>query len=646
MTKNIEHSELYQSEGAKLLYNNSLPGILMTFIASTVLAFTFIDSNDFQAKVIWWLVMTLTLSVRFIDTFMWIKSSAESKRNKAWVPRFSVGCLITAVLWSAYAVIFYQTFSVEELSTTTVILAAMAGGASSLLSANLLLAVAYNIIILMPMSILLIMQDEQYRINLGGLGICFTLIMIISAARTTNYIKEAILLRYRNKKLVSRMEDTIRKRTQQVYEISNKDSLTGLYNRTAFLAAVKRVEQDFKQHHIDGYSIFFIDLDGFKNINDTLGHNAGDSVLVNISAQLKKCNTADTIMCRWGGDEFILLVKENQHQPINALAQQITTALSLPINLGDQTVTLNATIGIAVCPEHATSITRLIQLSDIAMYSQKGKYPERVAFYNLDLERNLHHKIMLNEALKSALQRQQLRLVYQPIVDCTGQIVSFEALMRWRYQNQDISPVEFIPLMEQSGRIVEVGNWVLEEACKALVKMRQCNVDICMCVNISLIQFYDKGFVENVKRVIKLYDIPGHLLHLEVTESIFQSEQMHINQKVSQLQQCGVKFSVDDFGSGYSSLSVIQNMNIDYIKIDRSFIQHIELKGLSIVQAVMNMSQSLNFSVIAEGVETEKQRKILEQCGMHYMQGYYFSPPMESHDAWDYLNNAFSGTQH
>ncbi|HKN04630.1 MAG TPA: EAL domain-containing protein [Buttiauxella sp.] len=646
MTKNIEHSELYQSEGAKLLYNNSLPGILITFIASTVLTFTFIDSNNFQAKVTWWLVMTLTLSVRFTDTFMWIKSSAERKHSKAWVPRFSVGCLITAVLWSAYAVIFYQTFSVEELSTTTVILAAMAGGASSLLSANLLLAVAYNIIILMPMSILLIMQDEQYRINLGGLGICFTLIMIISAARTTNYIKEAILLRYKNKKLVSRMEDTIRTRTQQVYEISNKDSLTGLYNRTAFLAAVEHVEQDFKQHHIEGYSIFFIDLDGFKNINDTLGHTVGDSVLVNISAQLRKCTTPDTIMCRWGGDEFILLVKEDQHQPINALAQHITTTLSLPMSLGDQTVTLNATIGIAACPEHATSITRLIQLADIAMYSQKGKYPERVAFYNLDLEHNLRHKIMLNEALKNALQHQQLRLVYQPIVDCTGQIVSFEALMRWRYQNQDISPVEFIPLMEQSGRIVEVGSWVLEEACKALVKMRQCNVDICMCVNISLIQFYDKGFVENVKRVIEQYDIPGHLLHLEVTESIFQTEQMHINQKVSQLQQCGVKFSVDDFGSGYSSLSVIQNMNIDYIKIDRSFIQHIELKGLSIVQAVMNMSQSLNFSVIAEGVETEKQRKTLEQCGIHYMQGYYFSPPMENHEAWDYLNNAFSGTQH
>lgn len=639
MTKNIEHSKLYQSEGVRLLYNNSLPGIVITFIAATTLAFTFIN-NNLHAKLVWWAVMSMVLAVRVLDTRMWLKSAPEHKSKKSWVVRFSCGCLLTAALWSSYAVIFYKQFSIEELSSTNVILAAMAGGATSILSANILLASLYNIIILIPMSILLLMQPEQYKINLGGLGICFTLIMIISSARSANYMKEAILLRYRNKKLVSRMEETIRIRTQEVYEVSNKDSLTSLYNRSAFLSAVERVEQDFKQNQITGFSIFFIDLDGFKNINDTLGHNAGDSVLVNISARLKSCNTANTLMCRWGGDEFILLVKENCHQAINALAQKITTTLSLPINLGDQTVTLNATIGVAVCPEHDTSITRLIQLADIAMYSQKGKYPERVAFYNLDLERNLRRKIMLNEALKFALEYQEFRLVYQPIVDSAGQVVSFEALLRWRYQGQEISPVEFIPLMEQSGRIVEVGSWVLEEACKTLVKMREYHAEIGMCVNVSLIQFYDKGFVNNVKRVIEQYAIPGHLLHLEVTESIFQSEQMQINQKVSQLQQCGVKFSVDDFGTGYSSLSVIQNMNIDYIKIDRSFIEHIELKGLSIVQAVMNMSRSLNFIVIAEGVETEKQRQLLEHCGIPYMQGYYFSRPMEYIDAWDYLNNA------
>lgn len=623
-----------------MLYNNSLPGILITFIASTTLAFTFINNNNFNTKIIWWLIMSLVLAIRVVDTHMWMKSGAECRGHKNWIVRFSIGCLITAILWSAYAVTFYPQFTIEELSSTNVILAAMAGGATSILSASFLLSALYNIIILMPMSILLMLQPEQYKINLGGLGICFTLIMIISSARSANYIKETILLRYRNKTLVSSMEETIRERTQEVYVISNIDALTGLYNRSAFLSAVAGVEREFEQNHIAGFSIFFIDLDGFKNINDTLGHNVGDKVLIALSTRLKSFIGDSNFMCRWGGDEFILLVKESSHDITSELAEKIIASLSLPIRLDDQTIALNATIGISVCPEHDFSITRLIQLADIAMYSQKGKYPERYAFYNLKLEHSLRRKMTLNEALKGALERDEFRLVYQPIVDATGQIVSFEALMRWRYQEQEISPVEFIPLMEQSGRIVQVGSWVLEEACQTLAKMHKKNAEICMCVNISLIQFYDKGFVNNVNRVIERYAIPGHLLHLEVTESLFQSEQMMINEKVSQLQQCGVKFSVDDFGTGYSSLSVIQNMNIDYIKIDRSFIQHIEQKGLSIVQAMMNMSKSLNFSVIAEGVETEKQRQLLEQCGIPYMQGYYFSRPLERPNALAYINPA------
>ncbi|MCS3602052.1 diguanylate cyclase (GGDEF)-like protein [Buttiauxella sp. BIGb0471] len=640
MTKNLEHSKLYQSEGVRLLYSNSLPGILITFVASSALAFTFIDEKNFNCKLAWWVVMTLILAIRVFDTRMWLKSRVETKTSKSWLLRFSCGCLLSAAMWSLYAVIFYPHFSIEELSTTNVILAAMAGGATSILSGNLLLASFYNIIILMPMSILLLMQPEQYKINLGGLGVCFTLIMIVSSARSSKYIKEAILLRYRNKNLVARMEETIRVRTREVYEISNKDSLTGLYNRSAFLLAAQVVEQEFKNQKNAGFAIFFIDLDGFKNINDTLGHNVGDRVLVALSDRLKTFIDSENLICRWGGDEFILLVKDKSPDAISDLAEKIVTSLSRPIRVDEQNVTLNATIGISVCPEHESSITRLIQLADIAMYSQKGKYPERVAFYNLGLERDLHRKIMLNEALKGALDRHEFRLVYQPIVDTRGQVVSFEALMRWRYQEQEISPVEFIPLMEQSGRIVQTGHWVLEEACKTLAQMNKRNAGICMCVNISLIQFYDKGFVNNVNRLIERYAIPGHLLHLEVTESIFQSDQMMINQKVNQLQQRGVKFSVDDFGTGYSSLSVIQNMNIDYIKIDRSFVQNIELKGLSIVQAMMNISRSLNFSVIAEGVETGKQRQLLEECGIPFMQGYYFSRPLERQNALVYLENA------
>ncbi|WP_312816600.1 putative bifunctional diguanylate cyclase/phosphodiesterase [Atlantibacter subterraneus] len=629
MPKNQEHTKLYLSEGVKLLYNNALPGILITFITSSTLAFSFLNSGNLFTKLTWWGLMMVVLIIRIIDTQLWVNADPVRKGDISWIVRFSSGCLVTATLWSAYILCFYHTFSMEEFTAAIVILSAMAGGATSVLSGNLMLSSLYNIIILLPMSVLLIFQPEQYRVNLGFLGVCFTLTMIISSMKAARYIKEAILLRYRNQTLLERMEKTIKRRTQEVYEISHIDALTGLYNRVSFLSAAEEISNRYKNNREKGFSIFFIDLDGFKNINDTLGHDIGDMVLISLSARLNDFYRQGNLICRWGGDEFIYLTTETDRHLTWQLAENMVTSLSRPILLDDQTITLGATIGIAVCPEHDTSITRLIQLADIAMYSQKGKYPERVAFYNHELEESLRRKITLNEALRYALDRNEFRAVYQPIVDGNGEIVSFEALLRWHFQGRDISPAEFIPLMEQSGRIVQIGNWIMEEACRILSEMLKLKSGISMCVNISIIQFYDKEFVDNVNNLIDRYAIPPHLLHLEVTESIIHSEQHTIYHKVSQLQKRGVKFSVDDFGTGYSSLSVIHNMNIDFIKIDRSFINNIENKGRTIVQAVKDISESLDFDVIAEGVETEKQAAILKQCGVHFMQGYYFSRPLE-----------------
>ncbi|WP_312382926.1 putative bifunctional diguanylate cyclase/phosphodiesterase [Atlantibacter subterraneus] len=629
MPKNQEHTKLYLSEGVKLLYNNALPGILITFITSSTLAFSFLNSGNLFTKLTWWGLMMVVLIIRIIDTQLWVNADPVRKGDISWIVRFSSGCLVTATLWSAYILCFYHTFSTEEFTAAIVILSAMAGGATSVLSGNLMLSSLYNIIILLPMSVLLIFQPEQYRVNLGFLGVCFTLTMIISSMKAARYIKEAILLRYRNQTLLERMEKTIKRRTQEVYEISHIDALTGLYNRVSFLSAAEEISNRYKNNREKGFSIFFIDLDGFKNINDTLGHDIGDMVLISLSARLNDFYRQGNLICRWGGDEFIYLTTETDRHLTWQLAENMVTSLSRPILLDDQTITLGATIGIAVCPEHDTSITRLIQLADIAMYSQKGKYPERVAFYNHELEESLRRKITLNEALRYALDRNEFRAVYQPIVDGNGEIVSFEALLRWHFQGRDISPAEFIPLMEQSGRIVQIGNWIMEEACRILSEMLKLKSGISMCVNISIIQFYDKEFVDNVNNLIDRYAIPPHLLHLEVTESIIHSEQHTIYHKVSQLQKRGVKFSVDDFGTGYSSLSVIHNMNIDFIKIDRSFINNIENKGRTIVQAVKDISESLDFDVIAEGDETEKQAAILKQCGVHFMQGYYFSRPLE-----------------
>lgn len=629
MSINRSNAALYQSEGLKLLYGNSLLGIIIGFIASGILTFTFITNVHFAAKMTWWLMLSAVLFLRLIDTLFWFRTPDSAKNYTRWQLRFSLGCLFTAGLWSAYGVFFFPSFSLAEFTTVVVILSALAGGATSTLSGNLTIAILYNLTILAPFSLTMLAQPETWQSNLGILGICSTAAMIVGAIRSARYTREVILLRDKNKMLVSNMEDTIRKRTQQIYEISHIDSLTGLYNRAAFLSAAEDICSQYREKHIDGFCIFFIDLDGFKNINDTLGHDIGDRVLHTLSARLYEFYRPGSQVCRWGGDEFIYLLVNGDKSAAQQLGEEIVRSLSRPIIVDGQKVTLSATIGISVCPEHDTSLTRLIQLADIAMYSQKGKYPERVAFYNLELESNLLRKIALNEALKTALANDELRLMYQPIVNPQGRIVSFEALLRWHYQGSDISPAEFIPLMEQSGRIVEIGKWAMEEACRTLVEIQKRRPGVAMCVNISMIQFYDKEFVSNVTQLLSTWPIDGNSLHLEVTESIFNAELQVIYQKISALQQQGVRFSVDDFGTGYSSLSVIQNINVDYIKIDRSFINNLDSKGLAIVEAVMNISQGLKFYVIAEGVETAKQRQKLIECGVHFMQGYYFSRPLE-----------------
>lgn len=629
MSIDRNNAALYLSEGLKLLYGNSLLGIIIGFIASGILTFTFITDAHFTAKMTWWLLLSAVLLLRLIDTFFWFKTPESVKNHTRWQLRFSLGCLCTAGLWSTYGMLFFPSFSLAEFTTVVVILSALAGGATSTLSGNVTLAILYNLAILAPFSLTMLVQPETWQSNLGMLGVCSTVAMIIGAIRSSRYTQEVILLRDKNKMLVTNMEETIRRRTQQIYEISRTDSLTGLYNRAAFLAVAEVICSQKREQHIDGLCIFFIDLDGFKNINDTLGHDIGDKVLHTLSARLYEFYRPGSVVCRWGGDEFIYLLASSDKPTALHLAEDIVRSLSQPIVVDGQKVTLSATVGISVSPEHDTSLTRLIQLADIAMYSQKGKYPERVAFYNLELENNLLRKLSLNEALKTALSNDELRLMYQPIFDPEGRIVSFEALLRWHYQGSDISPAEFIPLMEQSCRIVEVGKWAMEEACRTLLEMQKHLPDVAMCVNISMIQFDDKEFVTSVTQLLSKYQLDGRSLHLEVTESIFSAELQELYQKISALQQRGVRFSVDDFGTGYSSLSVIQNINVDYIKIDRSFINNLDCKGLAIVEAVMSISQGLAFYVIAEGVETVKQQQKLIECGVHFMQGYYFSRPLE-----------------
>ena len=626
-----DKQRLYRAEGIKLLYSNALPGILITFIVATSLVFTFLDHDNRTGKLIWWAIICLLLAVRLVDTLLWYRANSFARKQNHFYWRFSTGCLLTALLWSGWCLFFSGGFSIEEFTSSMVILSAMAGGATSILSGNALIGTLYPIIVLVPFSLELLCASEKYKNNLGALGLCFTAIMVFSAGRAARYVKSAILLKYKNSQLLERMEETIRTRTQEIYEISHTDSLTGLHNRVAFLRAANALTLRYKQNEISGFSLFFIDLDGFKAINDTLGHDAGDQILLAFSDRLKTFNRDNNAMlCRWGGDEFIFCIPLTDRAQLARLAQEMNESFSQPWALRGQELFLSATIGIAICPRHSEAITRLIQLADIAMYSLKGKQPQRVAFYNRELETELLNQVYLQEALKSALAKNEMRLVYQPIVEAqSGRIVSLETLLRWQCGDDAIPPSLFIPVAEKSGSIVPLGYWIIEEACKTLAELPPAAKEIALSVNVSIVQLQDAAFIDKVEQLLTHYAIAPERLHLEVTESLFHESQTEIYAKVSYLQDKGVRISIDDFGTGYSSLSVIQNMRIDFVKIDRSFVNNIDDKGLAVVQAVLTMSGTFGYEVIAEGVETARQAQTLRNFGVPLLQGYYFSQPLE-----------------
>lgn len=627
MNENNERQKFYLLERNKLLYGNAFNGLAISGLAALTLTLSFLTPENRAGKITWLTVMLVILGLRCIGIFIWRHLPADQQGERRYHRRFSIGALITATVWSAYSLCFYQSFSSEEFTCLVIILSAMAAGATCILSGHPLLATLYSCIMLLPCSLILLMFSDSYKTHLGFLGIFFTLAMVFSALTVSRYIRNAIFLKYKNQTMLEHMEDLVRQRTQDLYKLSRMDPLTGLYNRSTFLEQANQLTALFHQQRIDGYSVFFIELDSFKQINDTLGHTYGDALLRKFSDRLREFSDDNTWFCRWGGNEFIFATALTDPGELYWIADAMLVRFGMPYRVNEQQITPRSTIGIAVCPEHGDNINKLIQLADIAMYAQQDHVHERIAFYNKSLEHNLLRRTALLEALRSALAVGSLSLALQPIVSAdTQRIAGFEVLLRWKHNGENISPAEFIPLAEQSGLIVPVGYWVLEQACQILTVIPHATASL--SVNVSVIQIQDPHFVTNVEQLLNKHNIAPWRLHLEVTETFFHQAQHGVKETISRLHLLGVKISIDDFGTGYSSLSVIQNLNIDYVKIDRAFVANIFEKGQSIVAAVMTIAHGLNFQVVAEGVETPEQAAQLAKLGVHFMQGYYFSKPV------------------
>ncbi|MCE2569911.1 GGDEF domain-containing phosphodiesterase [Motilimonas eburnea] len=425
---------------------------------------------------------------------------------------------------------------------------------------------------------------------------------------------------------------------KRIENLAYYDELTGLPNRRMLLESLSDAFEQARANNMVG-ALLFIDLDHFKTINDSLGHAAGDWILEQVASRLRNMIRDDDILARLGGDEFVLLLPDLSENPphaeqqANIVGERLIQIVSAPYHYGEQTLHIGASVGITLFPGKKQSASDLLKQADTAMYQAKSAGRKTLMFFDIGMQKQADKRLTIHNALRSAIEKNELLLHFQPQhMVSTGEIVGVEALIRWQPEGKMmVSPVEFIPIAEESDLIIEIGYWVLVESCKQYMRWVEQDIHLPqIAVNVSAKQFHHPDFVEQVEEALRLSGMEPSHLNLEITESVVLGHAEETIRKMTLLKDKGISFSVDDFGAGYSSLSYLKRLPADELKIDRSFIRDIprDTRDMAIVEAVLALAKHMGFSVTAEGAETRQQLEFLQKQECNFYQGYLASKPI------------------
>lgn len=445
--------------------------------------------------------------------------------------------------------------------------------------------------------------------------------------------------------LIVSVDITDRKNAQAKMEfMAHHDSLTGLPNR---LQLVERLEHELRRAERHGYfgAVLFIDLDQFKNINDSLGHPVGDRVLQEVAIRLQNSVRDEDLVARLSGDEFVVVLTvldqniETAALRAGEISEKIRTVISQPCMYDNMELRVTCSVGVVIYPDKNNSVHELLRYADTAMYQVKEKGRDSIEFFNEEMADKVSRQLVMEGDLHRALDEQQFKLHYQPKIDVmTGFVVGAEALLRWVHPTKgSISPIDFIPVLETSGMIIDVGQWVVEESCKALERWNELGLwreGTRLSINISPRQFRRNAFVDDVVQTLNKHKIPDNSLDMEITEGIVIQRVDEAITTMTVLSEYGISFSLDDFGTGYSSISYLKRLPVSTLKIDKGFVRDIieDRNDRVLVETIITMGRLLDMELVAEGVEQLDQLKILQQFGCHYYQGYLSSPAVSLED--------------
>ena len=409
------------------------------------------------------------------------------------------------------------------------------------------------------------------------------------------------------------------------------DSLMGILNRTYFY---NYLTCDLQQRKVKkSFFVVLINIDDFKSINDSIGHNSADSLLVEIKSRISNCLKKKDVLARWSGDEFAILTFGDSEEQLETICDSIYETLRLPFEIKGQQFFINASMGASAISSKHYKYEALLKEAETAMRYVKDRGKNGYKFYTEEMERDSLKDKILETKMHQAIENEQFELYYQPKINCKeNNIYGVEALIRWNSPKEGmISPGVFIPMAEKTGLIIPIGNWVLKTGCEQVKRWQQQNInDICISVNVSAIQIQEENFVTTVANILEETNINPELIELEITESSIMEDTIENIMKLNELKELGLRISLDDFGKGYSSLNYLKILPIDTLKVDKSFIQNIEYdpKEKVITESIIRMAKALGLTVLAEGIENETQHSLLIDLDCDAMQGFLFSKPL------------------
>jgi diguanylate cyclase (GGDEF)-like protein len=609
-------AEPVEAEQVRLLHENALLSQLVALVNASILAYVLWPEVEAH-KVAGWLVCMVCVSLlRLAEAHAYTSIKPSASDTRVWRNRFLLGAFASGVAWGAAAVVLFPPDSLPHQVFVSFVIAGMVAGAVATLSPVMAAFALFAVPALAPVALQFLLREGPLHFPMSFMAVLFGLAIMTVARHVNGTMRENLRMSQRN------------------VELAHFDALTGLPNRLMFAQSLDHALQRARRND-SLLALLFVDVDRFKNVNDALGHDAGDHLLREVALRMRNALRASDIVARFGGDEFIVVLEDLPEAAYAAsVAAKLLDTLAEPMHIEGQEFHVTASIGIATCPQDARDARTLQKNADVAMFRAKAQGRNGFCFYTPHTDAHTLERLTMETQLKRALERGELTLHYQPKQEiATGLVTGMEALLRWQHPDMGlVAPARFIPLAEESGLIVPIGEWVLRTACEqtAALATSPGGRRLRVAVNLSARQFLDESLVGLVERVLSQTGLAPAELELEITESLIMQNPEHTRGILAALRELGVKLAMDDFGTGYSSLAYLRRFPVDSIKIDRSFINGVpgEADGESITQAVIAMAHSLRLRAIAEGVETAQQLEFLRRHGCDEIQGYFFSRPL------------------